>query len=101
MAAPAAITDEEATWRDCWSASGFDGSDGNLALSEDRLTFATTKAGVVLNVDLDGFDSAQIIGECAGRFLRSLKYFDDTHASFWVNATVAQDVVDAIHARRG
>ena len=100
MAEPTAITDEQATWRNYPYASGPGESDGTLVLSDNRLTFTTTEAGVVLDVDLDGFDSVETSGEREGRSLLILRYLDGTHASFWVNATVAQPIVDAVHARQ-
>ena len=99
MADSKAITDEGATWRDYPYASGPGESDGTLVLSDNRLTFAIASAGVVLDVDLDGFDAAQISRDHDGRSLLTLHYLDGTHASFWVGAMAAQGVVDAVLAR--
>jgi hypothetical protein len=52
----------------------------------------------MLDVDLDGFYSAEVSGERDGRTQLTLRYVDGTRASFWSGAKVAQRVVDAVHA---
>lgn len=99
MVDPSALADEEATWRDYPFASGRGDSDGVLVLSDDRLTFSTDRAGVALDVDLDGFASASTSGEREGRILLTVRYLDGTHASFWTRANVGRRVVEAIQAR--
>jgi hypothetical protein len=93
------VTDEVATWRDYPYAKAPGDSDGTLALSDNRLKFTSARAGVMLDVDLDGFDSAEITGERDGRSLLTLHYLGGNHPSFWTSATVAQCVVDAVEAR--
>jgi hypothetical protein len=53
-------------------------SDGTLFLSDNRLTFSSTSAGMMLDADLDGFDSAEVAGERAGRSLLTLQHLDGT-----------------------
>ena len=75
-------------------------SDGTLALSDNRLTFATTGAELVWDVDLDGFDSATTGKPRNGRTLLTVRYLDDTKTSFSrTRKNFAQQVVEAIQAR--
>lgn len=99
MADDTGIKDEGATWRDYPYAQAPGDSNGTLALTDNRLTFASTRAGMMLDVDLDGFDTAQVAGERCGRSLLTLQYLDGTHATFWTSSAVAQCVVDAVQAR--
>ena len=99
VANPEAITDAKATWPDYPYASGPGQSDGTLVLSDNRLTFATTGAELVLDVDLDGFDSATTGNTRNGRTLLTVRYLDDTQTSFWTRENFAQQVVEAIQAR--
>lgn len=63
MADDTCVRDEGATWREYPYVQAPGDSDGTLVLSDNRLTFASTGAGVMLDVDLDGFDTAQVAGE--------------------------------------
>jgi len=94
-----AVTDEAATWRDYPYPKAPGDSDGTLALSDNRLRFTSSRAGMMLDVELDGFDTAGIGRERDGRFLLTSQYLDGNNATFWTSATVGQSIVDAVSAR--
>jgi hypothetical protein len=74
-------------------------SDGTLALTKGRLTFAPTGTGVVFDADIDGFESAEISRERSGRSLRALNFLDGGRTTLWTSGDVALAVVDAVRSR--
>jgi hypothetical protein len=93
------IKDDQATWRDYPEACAPGESDGTLALTKGRLTFAPTGTGVVFDADIDGFESAEISRERSGRSLRALNFLDGGRTTLWTSGDVALAVVDAVRSR--
>lgn len=93
------FTDPSATWRDYPYARSRGDSDGTLSLIGDCLTFSSERFGVMLDVGLDGFDSAEIRGEHEGRWQLVVHYLDGKTATFWTSKKVADGIIDAVKTR--
>jgi hypothetical protein len=100
VADEAIIDAGSAIWRDYPYATSPEDSEGSLELTGSGLTFTSNHSGVILDLELDAFESAEVTKRQDATSMLVMHLLDGERITFWTAHTAAGRIVAAVSAAR-